>query len=110
MQTRNRVFDDFARVASGAASSVTGLKAELESLIRAQLERLMGDQALVSRDEFDAVQAMAAKARAEQEALHARVAALEAALGTTGKAGEKPGKTAKSGGKPKPRAKTKPKT
>ena len=101
MQTRNRVFDDFARVASGAASSVTGLKAELEALIRTQLERLMGDQALVSRDEFEVVQAMAAKARAEQEALEARIAALEAALGSTGK----PGKPAKSGAKPKAKSK-----
>ena len=88
MQTRNRVFDDLARVASGAASSVTGLKTEIEGMIRTQVERLMGDRGMVSREEFEVVQAMAAKARTEQEKLTKRLEALEARLGTTGKAGK----------------------
>ena len=80
MQTRNRIFDDLARVASGAASSVTGLKAEIEGMIRAQIERLVGNGGMVSREEFDAVQAMAAKARAEQVKLAKRLDALEAGM------------------------------
>lgn len=88
MQTRNRLFDDVARVASGAASSFGGLKTEVESLVRQQIDRLMGDRGLVSREEFDAVQAMAAKARGEQERLEARVAALEAALQKQKKSGK----------------------
>ena len=80
MQTRNRLFDDVARVASGAASSFGGLKAEVESLVRTQVERLMGDQGMVSREEFDAVRDMATKARVEQERLAARVSELEAEI------------------------------
>lgn len=78
MQTRNRVFDDVARMASGAAGALAGAGRELETLIRAQLEKLLAGMDLVRRDEFDAVKAMAAKARAEQERLEARIAALEA--------------------------------
>lgn len=80
MQTENRFFDDLARVAGGALSTMTGLKAEMEAMFRQQLERMMGDMNMVSRDEFDAVREMAAKARAEQEALAVRVAELEARL------------------------------
>ncbi|MBM3572417.1 MAG: accessory factor UbiK family protein [Alphaproteobacteria bacterium] len=80
MQTDNRLFDDLARMAGGAMGAVAGLKAEFESLIRQQFERLIGGMDLVRREEFDAVQAMAAKARADQEALERRVAALEQAV------------------------------
>jgi hypothetical protein len=95
MQTSNRILDDLARVAGGAASALTGIKAEVETLVRQQVERFMGDMDAVPRDEFDAVKAMAAKARAEQEKLEARVADLEARLA----AGAKTGKTAKKTGK-----------
>ena len=78
MQSENRIFDDFARLAGGAFSAVTGLKTEMEALFRQQFERMLGDMNLVSRDEFEAVQAMAAKARSEQDTLNERVAALEA--------------------------------
>lgn len=101
MQTRNRIFDDVARVASGAASSLTGIKAEIEGAVRAQVERLMGDQGLVSREEFEAVQAMAAKARTEQEQLLKRIEALEAKGGKApqakAQARPKARKTAKTG-------------
>jgi BMFP domain-containing protein YqiC len=80
MQSQNRLFDDLARVAGGALGTLAGVRHEIESLMRHQFERLMGDMNLVSRDEFDAVQAMAARARSEQEALAARVAALEELL------------------------------
>jgi BMFP domain-containing protein YqiC len=78
MQTRNRVLDDMARLANGAVGALTGAGRELEALIRAQIERMLGRMDLVRRDEFEAVKAMAAKARAEQERLEARLAALEA--------------------------------
>ena len=77
MQTRNRVLDDIAKVAGGAASVLTGVKEEIEALGRARIERLMAAMDLVTRDEFEAVRAMLAKARAEQERLAARIEALE---------------------------------
>ncbi len=80
MQTSNRILDDLARVANGAVSAVSGIKAEVEALVRQQVERLMGDMDAVPREEFNAVKAMAAKARAEQEKLETRVAKLEALL------------------------------
>ncbi len=77
MQTRNRVLDDIAKVAGGAASVLAGVKEEIEALARARAERLLAAMDLVTRDEFEAVRAMAAKARAEQEKLEKRIAALE---------------------------------
>lgn len=81
MQTQNRFLDDLARVATGALGAVTGMRGEVENRLRDQFERILGRMHLVRREEFDAVQAMAAKARAAQEALEKRVAALEAKLG-----------------------------
>jgi BMFP domain-containing protein YqiC len=83
MQSQNRFFDDLARVAAGAAGAVSGVKGEVESRLRAQLERVLAGMDLVSRDEFEAVKAMAAKARAEQEDMAQRVAELEARLGAS---------------------------
>lgn len=80
MQTENRLFDDMARVASGALSGFTGLRQEIEARLREQVERLLRDMDLVTREEFEAVKAVAQTARAEQERLAARVAKLEAAL------------------------------
>jgi len=80
MQTENRLLDDLARVATGALGALTGVRDEVETRLREQFERVLSRMNLVRREEFDAVQAMAAKARAEQEALAARVAALEARL------------------------------
>ena len=73
-------FDDLAKVASGAASTLVGVKQEIEAFARQQVERLVGEFDLVRRDEFEAVQALAANARAEQERLEQRVAALEEKL------------------------------
>lgn len=87
MQVDNRLFDDFARLASGALGSLAGLKSELDALVRQRLERLLADMELVSREEFEAVKAVAANARSAQEALEARVAALEAALAEAGREG-----------------------
>jgi BMFP domain-containing protein YqiC len=80
MQSQNRIFDDFARVAAGALGALSGVKSEVESRLREQLERVLAGMDLVSRDEFEAVKAVAAKARAEQEDLTKRVEALEAKL------------------------------
>jgi Uncharacterized protein conserved in bacteria len=80
MQTQNPFFDDLARVAGGALGALSGLKAEVEALVRQQFERIMAGADMVPRDEFEAVRALAIKARTEQEDLEARVAALEARL------------------------------
>jgi len=77
MQTENRFFDDFARMASGAFGTMASLKTEFENQVKQQIENLLGRMKLVTREEFDATQAMLTKAREEQEALAARVAALE---------------------------------
>jgi len=90
MQTRNPIFDDIARVFSGAVGAASGMRSEVEARIRAQLERLLADMDLVTREEYEAVEAMAAKAREEQEALAARVAALEAQLAAPVKRAAKP--------------------
>jgi BMFP domain-containing protein YqiC len=76
MQNDNRIFEDLARVASGALSALTGVREEVEQRLRDQFQRMN----LVRREEFEAVQAMAAKARAEQERLAERLAAIEARL------------------------------
>lgn len=80
MQTQNPFLDDLAKVAAGAVSGVTGLKHEVEARLKEQLERILGRMDLVSREEFEVVKAMAAKARNEQEALAVRLADLEARL------------------------------
>jgi BMFP domain-containing protein YqiC len=80
MQTGNRFFDDLAKVASGAVSSVVGIRQEMEAVIRQRVERLVADFDLVRRDEFEAVKAMAANARAGQEHLAQRLAELETRL------------------------------
>lgn len=94
MQSKNRVLDDLARVANGAVSTLVGVKGEVEAMVRSQVERLLARFDLVERDEFDAVKAMAAKARAGQERLEKRVAMLEAQLGVKAKAPAKAAKPA----------------
>ncbi len=77
MQTSNRLFEDLARVASGALSTLSGLREEVETRIRERIERLVVEMDLVPREEFDAVREMLARAREEQERLAERVSALE---------------------------------
>ncbi len=101
MQTRNRLFDDAAKLAGGALGTLDGIRREVEALVRQQIERLLNNMDLVTRDEFDAVKAMAVKAREEQEEMAARIAALEAAL-AAGEATKPARRTgAGKGGKPK---------
>ena len=80
MQSQNRLLDDLARVTTGALGVAAGMRAEIEARLRDQFERILSNMDLVTREEFDAVQAMAAKARTEQEDLAVRLAALEAQL------------------------------
>jgi BMFP domain-containing protein YqiC len=77
MQSQSRFFDDLARVAAGAVGTLSGVRSEIETRLREQLERVLAGMDLVTRDEFEAVKAMAAKARSEQEDLARRVAELE---------------------------------
>ncbi len=80
MQTQNPILDDLAHLATGAAGVVAGLKGEVETQLRQRFERWLTDMDMVPREEFDAVKAMAAKARTEQEAMAERLSALEARL------------------------------
>ena len=80
MQTQSSVFDDLARLMTGAMGMAQGVSDEAKSFMRSQADRFVAEMDLVSRDEFEAVKQMAADARAEAEALAARVEALEAAL------------------------------
>ena len=90
MQSQNRFFDDVARVASGALGALSGVKGEVEARVREQLERVLAGMDLVTREEFEAVKAMAAKARSEQEDLSRRVAALEAQVAAARRAPAEP--------------------
>ena len=82
MQTSNRLFDDLARVASGAFSTLSGLREEIETRVRERVERMAADLDLVTREELDAVRTMAANARTAQEELGVKIAALEVELAT----------------------------
>ena len=79
MATPNRFFEDAARVAGGAIGTLSGVKRELDNLVRHQLDRLLAGMDFVTREEFDAVKEMAANARKENDRLEARIAALEVA-------------------------------
>lgn len=80
MSANRRILDDVSRLATSAAGLVQGAGREAESLLRQRLERLLDSMDLVPRDEFDAVKAMAAKARTENEALSKRLAVLEGVI------------------------------
>jgi BMFP domain-containing protein YqiC len=80
MSDRPRFFDDLAGVAGGAFSALAGIREELEAMIRARLDETIRRFELVRRDELEAVQELAANARAGQEAAMAKLAALEARI------------------------------
>ena len=79
-QTNSRFFDDLSRLMTDAAGLADGARREAQTFARSQLERMMAGMDLVSREEFEAVREMAARARDENEKLSARIAALEAKL------------------------------
>jgi len=84
-QTSNRFFDEVARLMNDAAGVAQGVRREFDTLFRTQAERILSDLDVVKREEFEAVKEMARLAREENEALKARIAALEAK--TAGKPG-----------------------
>jgi BMFP domain-containing protein YqiC len=90
MQTDNRLLDDMAKAASGALGSLAGLRHEIEMRVQQQLERLLGRMNLVSREEFDAVKAVAQAAREQQIKLERRLAEIEGRLGIGAAASPQP--------------------
>ncbi len=80
MQTRNKFFDDMSQLVTNAMGVAQGAKTEAETAFKSFVDRWMADRDFVTREEFDAVRAMAQKAREENTALEARIAALEAGL------------------------------
>ena len=80
-QTNSRFFDDLSRLMTDAAGLADGARREAQTFARTQMERMMAGMDIVTREEFEAVKEMAARARDENEKLAARIAALEARLG-----------------------------
>ncbi|MEM6303961.1 MAG: accessory factor UbiK family protein [Pseudomonadota bacterium] len=77
MQTRNKIFDDISQMMTNAMGVAQGAKEEAETAMKGMMDRWLADRDFVTREEFDAVRAMAQKAREENEALKARIEALE---------------------------------
>ena len=80
MQTRNKVFDDISQLMTNAMGVAQGARDEAETAMKSMIDRWLADRDFVTREEFDAVRAMAQKAREENTALEARIAALEARM------------------------------
>jgi BMFP domain-containing protein YqiC len=80
VQTTGRLYDEFARLMNDAAGVAQGVRREFDTVLRTQAERILRDLDVVHREEFEAVKEMARLAREENEALKARIAALEAKL------------------------------
>ena len=78
MQTRNKMFDDLSQLMTNAMGVAQGARDEAETAVKGMIERWLADRDFVTREEFDAVRAMAQKAREENDALKARLDALEA--------------------------------
>ena len=93
-QTSNRFFDEMARLMNDAAGVAQGVRREFDTLLRSQAERVLRELSVVQREEFEAVKEMARLAREENEALKARVDALE---GKGAEKAEKPEKAGKKG-------------
>jgi BMFP domain-containing protein YqiC len=100
MQSENRIFDDLAKMINGIAGTVAGAGREAEAAMRERAKEFVGRMDFVSREEFEAVKEMAAKARAEAEALKARLHKLEGP--------SKPAAAPKAAAAPKPAAKSAP--
>jgi len=82
MQSQNRIFDDLVKMMNGVAGTMAGVGREAESSMRDKMREWVGGMDFVSRDEFEAVKAMAIAAREENDALKARIEALESAGNT----------------------------
>ncbi|MGY2050363.1 accessory factor UbiK family protein [Methylobacterium sp. JK268] len=79
MPSQNRFLDDFARLMTDAAGAAQGMRREAETMMRAQVERLLRDMDVASREEVEVLRDLVAALRSQNEALAARVAALEGA-------------------------------
>ena len=79
MQSRNKIFDDISHLMTNAMGVAQGAKDEAETAMKGMMDRWLADRDFVTREEFDAVRAMAQKAREENAALKARLDALEKA-------------------------------
>ncbi len=77
MQSRNKIFDDISQLMTNAMGMAHGARSEAENAMKSWMDRWLADRDFVTREEFDAVRAMAQKAREENEALKARIDALE---------------------------------
>ena len=86
--TSSRLFDELAKLMGNAAGAAQGVRREIDVLVKAQVERVLGDLAIVQREEFEAVRERAERAREENEQLKARVAKLEAARDPSESAGK----------------------
>jgi BMFP domain-containing protein YqiC len=80
--TNSRFFDELAKLMTNAAGAAQGVRKEVDTLVQGQVERVLNNLNVVKREEFDVVKDMAEKARSENEALAARIAALESQLKT----------------------------
>ena len=89
----NRVLDEFARIFTDGAGAAQGVRREVETVMRSQTERLINQLDLVQREEFEVVREMAVRARAENEELKRRIAALEARQGASSTTDPFPGPT-----------------
>jgi len=79
-QTSSRLFDELAKLMSNAAGAAQGVRREIDTLVKAQVERVLNDAGVVRREEFEVVRGMAQRAREENERLLQRIAELEARL------------------------------
>ncbi len=91
MQSQNRIFDDLVKMMNGVAGTMAGVGREAEASMRDKMREWVGGMDFVSRDEFDAVKAMAAAARDENEVLKARIEALEKVVKPKATKATKPG-------------------
>jgi len=102
-QTNSRFFDEFAKLMTNAAGAAQGVRQEVDTLFKTRAERVLRELDVVSREEFDAVREMAAKARMQNDALEKRIAGLETELAKLTPKAKAPARKAKA---PAQKAKT----
>jgi BMFP domain-containing protein YqiC len=91
VQTTNRIFDEMAKLMNDAAGVASGVRKEVETIFQAQAERILRNLDVVTREEFEAIKEMAAKARDENERLSTRIGELEKKLRAAPKGGDSSG-------------------
>jgi BMFP domain-containing protein YqiC len=96
-QTSNRLLDEFAKLMTDAAGVAQGMRREVETAVKSQAERFLGEMNVVQREEFEAVREMAVRAREENEALRRRVEELELRIGAGASGADAASEPAKRG-------------